>query len=241
MYTIAPLTNVALCAKAMEMITGVGDTDGLDRLVCLYGKTGTGKSVAATYTANKYDAYYVECRSVWTKKSLLEGICRAVEIAPQSTMARMVDEIARTLVASGKPLIIDEMDHVVERKAVDIIRDIYQASSAPILYIGEEKLPTKLAGWTQFFGRTKEWIQAVKGTPEDARVLAHFYCRRGVNIADDLLADMVNATGGLIRLMCTNIARIEEESLTMGTTEIDLPTWKKWNKGYLTGNVRVTN
>jgi hypothetical protein len=31
--------------------------------------------------------------------------------------------------------------------------------------------------------------------------------------------------------------RIEEESLTMGTTEIDLPTWKKWNKGYLTGNV----
>jgi hypothetical protein len=50
---------------------------------------------------------------------------------------------------------------------------------------------------------------------------------------------MTGATGGVIRLMCTNLARIEEEALTMGRTDVDLATWKKWGKGYLTGSVRL--
>jgi hypothetical protein len=139
--TIAPLNNVVLCMKAMEIITNPDAYEGLDRIISFYGKSGSGKSVAAAYTANQYDAFYVECRSVWTKKSLLEGICEAVGVAPEKTMARMVRRISEALCTSGKPLIIDEMDYVVERKAVDIIRDIYQESFAPILLIGEEDPP----------------------------------------------------------------------------------------------------
>lgn len=235
--TIAPLRNVALCTKAMEIITTADER--LPRMICFYGRTGTGKSVAAGYTANKYDAFYVECRSVWTKKSLLEGIARAMGILPERTMAAMVEQICGALVAADKPLIIDEMDYIVDRRAVEIIRDLYEGSGAPILLIGEEQLPAKLAQWRQFNGRIMDYIETQRGTPEDARVLSRFYCRRGVVIADDLLADMTAAADGLIRLMCVNLARIEEETLTMGRSEVDLAAWKKWGKGYLTGSLRL--
>jgi len=235
--TIAPLRNVALCMKAMEIVMTADER--MPRMVCFYGKTGTGKSVSAGYTANKYDAFYVECRSVWTRKSLLTGIAHAIGLMPAKTMSDMVDQISGALVASNKPLIIDEMDYIVDRKAVEIVRDIYESSGAPILLIGEENLPSKLAQWKQFNGRIMDFIETKKGTPDDARVLLKFYCRRGVSIADDLLADMTAAADGLIRLMCVNLVRIEEETLTMGKTDVDLATWKKWGKGYLTGSVRL--
>ncbi|WP_207214001.1 hypothetical protein [Solidesulfovibrio carbinolicus] len=58
----------------------------------------------------------------------------------------------------GRPLIIDEMDHVVERNAVELVRDLYEASRAAILLIGEKALPGKLAQWERFHGRILDWV-----------------------------------------------------------------------------------
>jgi hypothetical protein len=235
-YTIAPLQSVALCRKAMEIITTADDR--LDHMIAFTGRTGTGKSVAAGFTANKYDAYYIECRHTWTKKAMLAAMCKIMGIVPEKTQSDMVNQICEVLALSGKPLIIDEMDYIVEHNTVETIRDIYEASGrAPILLIGEEELRAKLAKWKQFYGRVIDWIETNKGTTDDARVLSKIYCRRGVVIADDLLEDMTTAVEGLIRLMCNNLVRIEEETLTMGKTDVDLATWRKWQKGYLTGGV----
>ncbi len=237
--TIAPLQSVTLCRKAMEII--VNAHDRLDHMIGFCGKTGTGKSVAAGYTANKYDAYYVECRWTWTRKAFLVNLCKAIGIIPEKTMSEMVDEICAALVASGKPLIIDEMDYVADHKSVEIVRDIYEGSGhTPILLIGEEELPRKLASWKQFNGRIIDWIHTTMGSADDAKVLSRIYCRKGVVIQDDLLEDMTAAVDGLIRYMCNNLVRIEEETLAMGKQEVDLSLWRKWGKGYLTGGMRIT-
>nr|WP_249123784.1 ATP-binding protein [Pseudomonas aeruginosa] len=70
----------------------------------------------------------------------------------------MADQIAEELAASGRPLIIDEMDHLVAAGQVELIRDLYESSQASILLIGEEMLPTKLKKYERFHGRVLSWV-----------------------------------------------------------------------------------
>jgi hypothetical protein len=46
----------------------------LPGLATFSGPSGYGKSMAAIYTANKTRAYHVQCKSVWTRKSLCQAI-----------------------------------------------------------------------------------------------------------------------------------------------------------------------
>ncbi len=144
--TTAPLQNVALCNTAMER--ALHRPGHLPGLVAFYGPSGWGKSTAAAYVADRHRAYYVECKSTWTKKALLLAILTEMGVAP----AHLPDGRPQ-LVLSQRPLIIDEMDHIVSKKAVEVIRDIYEGSNAAILLIGEETMPAKLREWERFHNR----------------------------------------------------------------------------------------
>jgi len=222
--TIAPLQNVALCVKALER--SVKRPRYLPGMVCFYGPSGWGKTFAACYTANKYKAFYVECRSTWTKKAVLQAICREMGIVASRTIYEMTDQIIDHLRMTGRPLIVDEMDHIVEKKAVNIIRDLYDGSGSPILLIGEERIPVKLKRWERFHGRVLDWVPAQPADVEDARVLTQFYCS-DIEIAEDLLSNIVSLARGSIRRICVNLARVEEEALGMGIKKISMKEWGK--------------
>lgn len=220
--TIAPLVNVGLCMNTLQM--AMNAPAHLPRLVSFSGPSGYGKSFAAAYCANKTQAYYVQAKSSWTKKAFLGAVLREMGIQPAKTIYEMTDQIAEQLVLSGRPLIVDEMDHIIEKNAVEIIRDIYEGSSAAILLIGEELLPTKLKRWERMHGRILHWGLAQPASIEDARVLARLYCR-DIAIADDLLTRMVELAHGSVRRIVVNLERVREECLTLGRDDMDLDIW----------------
>jgi len=220
--TIAPLNNVALCMRALER--AIKRPKFLPAMVCFYGPSGWGKTFSACYVANKYRAYYVEVRSSWTKKALLQAICKEMGITPAKTIYEMAEQITEHLRLTGRPLIIDEMDHIVEKKAVEIIRDIYDGSNTAMLLIGEERIPLKLKKWERFHGRILDWIPAQPVDLEDAKVLMQFSARK-VKIKDDLLSRIVELARGSVRRVCVNLSRVEEEALGMGLKEIGLKEW----------------
>ncbi|MEN1522998.1 hypothetical protein AAIH38_36195, partial [Pseudomonas aeruginosa] len=80
----------------------------IERLNCnfFYGPTGFGKSVSAAWVANRRRAYYVQAKSVWTRKHTLKSILGEMGIKPGATLPEMADQIAEELAASGRPLII---------------------------------------------------------------------------------------------------------------------------------------
>lgn len=220
--TVAPLANVGLCTGALDR--AMSRAAHLPGMVCFYGPSGWGKSTAAAYTANRSRAYYVECKSTWTKKATLMAIIHEIGIPSPKTIYEMTDAICEQLARSGRPLIIDEMDHLVEKSAVEIIRDLYEGSGAAILLIGEERLPKKLEKWERFHGRILDFIPAQPADIEDARHLARLYCRH-VAIADDLIAKIHEASAGSARRICVNLERVQEEAIALGQTEIDLARW----------------
>jgi hypothetical protein len=224
---VAQLANVGLCLAALDKARN--RPAHLPGLVTFSGPSGWGKSTAAACIANLRRAYYVEAKSYWTRKAFLETLQLEMGLASKDkpirkSVARMAVEVAEQLTSSRRPLIIDEMDHLVDRGAVEIVRDLYEDSQAAILLIGEEELPSKLEAWERFAGRVLEWVQAQPAGLEDAQALRALYCHR-VAVADDLLSRLVELAHGSVRRICVNLERIQSEALNEGLDSIDLAAW----------------
>ena len=221
---IAQIANLGMCDIAIER--AVSRSANLPGLVCFYGPSGWGKSMAANYVANTRRARYVQAKSVWTKKHFLKAVLFEMGIKPAATIPEMADQVAEELAASGRPLVIDEMDHLVDRNAVELVRDLYESSQAPILMIGEEGLPNKLKKWERMHGRVLAWVPAQPVTLEDAHKLRPLYCP-SVDVSEDLLAKLVTLSHGSVRRVCVNLERIQEEAMVQGLDAMDLTAWGK--------------
>lgn len=232
--TTAPLTNVSLCSKAL--MRAVDRPAHLPGFVCFYGPSGWGKSTAATYVQNTQNAYLIQCQSSWTRKAVLLAILHEMGIIPAKTLYEMVNQVCKQLADSQRPLIIDELDHMVKKGAVELIRDIHDGSQAAILLIGEERLPSKLERWERFHGRVLDWVPAQPADLDDCRHLANLYCH-GVRIGDDLLQAMHKVCRGSARRIIVNLELIQGEAGTIGLTEMGLADWGK--RQFFTGEAPV--
>ncbi len=220
--TTAPLANVSLCEIALTK--AMQRPRHLPGMVCFYGPSGWGKSTAATYVSLVHRAYYIQCQDGWIRKAILVNILRVMGIHPRPSIWEMTEQVCEQLAKSGRPLIIDELDKLVEKKAVELIRDIYEGSGAVILLIGEERLPDKLTRWERFHGRILDWVPAQPADIEDARQLRRLY-HPEVKIDDDLLARITDASKGSARRVCVNLARVEEFARETGLASVSATDW----------------
>ncbi|MCK1791196.1 AAA family ATPase [Pseudomonas violetae] len=227
---IVPLTNVGLLAGAMKRAQV--RPAGLPGLVTMYGPSGFGKSAAAAFAANMHRAYYVECRDTWSKKAFLIAVLREMSVHPTRTMSEMVDQIAVQLTASGRPLIIDDVQYLLDKAAANVLTDIYNASQGTIVLIGEERVPASLSRLERLHNRVLEWVPAQAATLEDLKQLASASYPK-LEIADDLLEDLNRATGGCLRRAAVNLYKVQSEASAMMREKIDLATWGKrgWDNG----------
>jgi len=232
---IASLTNVATCQRALQLAQS--RANGFPGMVTFYGPSGLGKTVAATYAANKFNAIHIECRSVWTTATpLLRAILKEMHIDPaKKPIYEMADMVAKELADSGRCLIVDEFDYLVTKKIIDVIRDIHDASDAAILLIGEENLPTKLRAWERFHNRVLDWFVANPATKDDAAELAKINCQT-ITVADDLLDDLLITVRGNVRRICTNLDKIKEVAKVKGLKTISLADWKNSGEIFNTGD-----
>ena len=221
--TTAPLRNVAAFSALMERVMTRGAN--LPGMAAFYGRSGLGKSMSATYAANKHKAYYVQVKSVWTRKRLCQAILNEMGIVPAKTVSDLVDQIGEQLALSRRPLIVDEADFLVKRDMIEIVRDLYESSFAPVALIGEENLPNNLKRYERVHNRILDWTAAQPCDEADTRQLAAIYCP-GVNVADDLLKKVCDAVNGCARRICVNLDHIREYALSKSLPEIDAAMYR---------------
>lgn len=217
---IANINNLSLVAIAMQRLAT--RQDGLPGLGVLYGPSGYGKTTATVAVANQTRAYYVQMRSAWSKKTLLEKICFEMGVPAAKTTAACLDIICEQLAASQRPLIIDEADYLVTKAGmVELVRDIYEGSQAPVMLVGEEMLPTKLKKYERFHGRVLAWVPAQPVGLEDAAELAAVYAPK-VGIAPDLLKHLVEIAHGSVRRVTVNLVNLAAFAAEKGLSELGL-------------------
>ena len=228
--TVAELHNVQL---AVQLLTRASERpEHLPGIITLTGYSGYGKTYAASYVANMFKAGYVACQSTMTKKSFLEAIGREVGInTMRKTAGQLMEEICSEIIASDVPLIIDEADYLIQKDFIEIVRDIYEGTQAPILLIGEEDFPQHLAKYERFHNRILQWGLAQPCGLDDAKQLVKLY-HPDMYIKDCLLKYLVDATHGVTRRIVVNLDSIYQAMLTEGLTDLTLAGWgnrKFWN------------
>lgn len=232
----ALLKNMTRLAELVEAATTAPPT--LPRLGCFSGWSGYSKSFAAAYAAAQYQAFYVEANEFWTRRVMLKSLCHALGLgaikAPTDELALRVGE---RLVSSNRALIIDEFDIVVDRGLVGVVRSLHKMTKAPIVMIGEEGLPNKLVPTERFHNLIGFWDQAQPCDLDDARALAGLYCR-GIEVADDLLADCNTAIGGSARRLSANLNEMRRVAIGEGWRRIDLAAWG--DRAWITGEAPAT-
>lgn len=220
----APLRNISvLDALLMRAINREAHLPGI---VTFSGPSGFGKSTAVGFVAAQHQAVYVEVRSVWTKKAFLEAVLKQMGIKAGPTIAAMADQVSEELALSQRPLMLDEGDNLIERNLVELVRDLYEQSKAPVVLIGEELLPQKLKRWERFHGRVMDWAQALPADAHDANILARHYLP-GITIKDDLIERLVREANGSVRRIVTNLDRIAYEARAEEWAEVGLKEWGK--------------
>lgn len=223
MTQTAQIHNLELVRTAAERLTG--RVSGLPGMAVLYGPAGYGKTTAALAVANDNRSYFVQMRSAWTRKVLLEKILVEMSITPSGTIGKLLDQVCEQLAASERMLIIDEFDYCTRNdNTIELVRDIYEGSQSTLLLLGEEMLPHKLKRWERFHSRVLSWIPAQPVSLADAAQLAPIYCP-DARVAEDLLAYLVERSGGSVRRVCVNLAGIAEAAAVEGLGTVTRAQW----------------
>jgi DNA transposition AAA+ family ATPase len=223
MTHVAAIKNIGITHYAVELLCRRAET--LPGIAVLYGPAGYGKTTAALAVANETRAYFVQIKSAWTRKSLLEKILHEMSVKPQGGVTNLLDQVCETLAESGRMLVLDEFDYCLRSDSlIELVRDIYEGSQAALLLVGEEALPQKLKHWERFHSRILTWIPAQPVSDEDAAKLAGIYCPR-VKIEADLIRHLVKSAYGSARRVCVNLANIHETALIEGWQSVDLKSW----------------
>ncbi|MEM6726907.1 MAG: ATP-binding protein [Pseudomonadota bacterium] len=226
---VQPLRNVAalhrLAIRLDERVYG------LPGMACFHGWTGFGKTMAAAFVSNELQALYVRLHDTWTVKSLLRAILKELSLPARGTISELEDEVTTALAVAGRLLLVDEADYALKgrRPLIKTIRDLHDASDAPIILIGEEELPQKLRKWERVAGRMLDWVAAQPLDLRDAELLAGHYAPR-LSIEAAVLKKIVEDNGGSARFVTTQIAHFQEQSDIQSFRRLDMAGYDRLPK-----------
>ena len=219
------LKNVAaFMAMTMRLIERDPHLPGIG--VC-HGPSGYGKTYASIFAQNKTRALRVEVGDSWTRRTLLSAILREVggAVAKRGTIADLAESV---IVALGndpaRPLIVDEADKLVDKGMIEIVRELHEHSGAPVILIGEEKLPTKLLSVERLHNRVLDWLPAQPCDLDDTRALAVAFAPK-IRLGDDLLEAIRTQSGGRARRIVVNLARVAEVARNKAAISFGLKEW----------------
>ena len=177
-----------------------------DQFGCFYGYSGYGKSQATRFAEIKTAGPRVEIGVSWTKKDLISNILFELGVMkPKGTLSELTKQAIELLsMPEHPPLFIDEADKLVDRGLIENIREIADKSNAPIILIGEEALPDKLARVERVYGRVISWVPAQPVDLEDCRKLAQ-RALAARTIDDEVLETIRRASEGRARIVVSNL------------------------------------
>lgn len=191
------------------------------------GPSGYGKTYASIFAQNKSNAVRVEVGDSWTRRTFLRAILREFgeTVRVKAPIADMAEQAIACLGEDPRrPLIVDEADKLVDKGMIEIVRELQESSGAPIVLIGEEKLPAKLLSVERVHNRVLDWFQAQPCDLDDAAELARAFVP-GVTIKDDLLDAIRSASGGRARRIVVNLAHAYELARNKSLKTLDLKAW----------------
>lgn len=233
---IVPVTNVTRLAEAGDAL--LNRAPGMPGMGLCFGPSGFGKTTAIAWLATRQHGVFVRARATSTPTSLLENICRELNIAARNRISQTVDVLVEKLAETGRPLFVDEADYVVgQQRLVDTLRDVHDLSSVPVILIGMAGIDRKISTSPQLAGRIAQWVEFQAASLEDSRLLTKELCE--VTVADDLIAELHTRANGSVRNLVVGLGKIEQFARSRSAGKVALADWPRGADFFLGGATRT--
>lgn len=219
--TIAALKNVA---GFFQLVSRVRErSPSLPNIGVMHGRSGDGKSYASIYAQNKTRAIRVEMMDTWTRKTLLTAILQECGVRNPTGSVPELAQLAIQMLAEepNRPLFIDEADKICDKGFIETVRELAMGSNVPVLLIGEEALPSKLARVERVHNRILAWFGAEPCDLEDAKKLADLLLPDGVTIEPALLEDIRVQGDGRARRIATSLDGVAHWARNAGVKAVE--------------------
>jgi len=208
------------------MMEALASSAGEGRFGLVWGRAGRGKTRTAHYhIANTRGCHYVLALKIWrhSQSEFLKAIARELGIAePPHRVGPLFAEIAERLVKAKPTLFIDEPEKL-PIAFLEIMRDLTEATGAPIVLIGEEELPAMMRKERRVWSRTYQQIQFKPFGVADivqyvtAAAAVRFTCPAAVEA-------MQKSSEGDIRIVRRDLINLVRVLNAKGTAEADEKT-----------------
>ena len=150
------------------MIGRGGAGDGDERLGCISGRAGRGKTRTTQAWAARNGCAYIETVSVWSELDFLKKLCQELGVRQIShRRGPCFDAIIDVMLTyPNKPIFIDEIERFGQ-KYLEIIRDLAKITGGVIVLIGEEELPHLMKQNRRVWSRTYRAMEFEPVSPSD--------------------------------------------------------------------------
>ncbi|MGK7925382.1 MAG: AAA family ATPase [Spirulina sp.] len=225
---ICAVENIARLADGFDFLR-----TSEDRLMFVYGWSGSGKTQALEDLAGRENCYFWRALPFLSKfqvvSALLE-ICGSTSAGIRS-YGQGFDALTKRLINSDRALLIDECGYL--SKHIEILRSLGDETKIPILIAGLPSFYNDLVRHPQVSDRIN-FVEFSPWTLTDAKLVVKTRCE--VSIEDALIERVYEITNGLIeesaersnaRLLCRIFANIEFETQKANLTEMTLKEWGK--------------
>jgi DNA transposition AAA+ family ATPase len=197
---------------------------GTEGMGLLWGLPGEGKSTTIAYAANMLDGMSLRANTCWSVTSMLADIMEELGMAPMYRKAPMIKTIVKNLLGRPRPIFIDESDYLFKREdMIDALRDIYDFTGSPVIFIGMEEMARKIQTRGKFARRITQWIEFSGIDAADARILADTVCE--ISLDDDLLEHVRTEAKANVGRMTTAMSKIEAFGRTNNMKTVSRSDW----------------
>ena len=160
------VSNFAALMDALQFSRG-GKDDGDERLGCVWGRAGRGKTRTIQRWAALNGAVLIETVKSWSELDFLKKICSELGVRnPAGRRGKAFADALEALTIDPKVVFVDEVERLGQNY-LEIIRDLAKLSGGIFVLIGEEELPYLMKQNRRMWGRTYREMEFAPASAAD--------------------------------------------------------------------------
>lgn len=214
--TFVQTRNVRNFGTMMEgLLLGKGGSgEGDERLGCVWGRAGRGKTRTVQAWAAKNGCVYIETVSIWSELDFMQKLAYELGVRTiPKRRGRCFDAIIDVMTQTGQPVFIDEIERFGQ-KFLEIIRDLVKITGGVIVLIGEEELPHMMKQNRRVWSRT---YRAMEFEPvSQADIILYVRQCTGLALSAEAADIMHNASGGDLRIVRRDTINLTHAASSLG-------------------------
>lgn len=193
--------NVAGFAAMMDGIglSKGGCGEGDERLGCVFGRAGRGKTRTVQTWVAHHNGVYLETAIVWSELDLLRALCRELGVRnPAGRRGKCFADAVDALITNPRPVFIDEIERFGQRM-LEVVRDVAKVTGGTIVLVGEEELPHLMKQNRRMWSRTYQSMEFEPATQAD--IIGYVHQTTGLKLTMEAVGVMHKASGGDLRII----------------------------------------